>query len=534
MARRGPLVESLESRQLMSAVTFTIDPTLSSLVLGGTAVGSPIVAQGTGGLTTTYGGSILANVTSASIQFTGGVAKANNGGSWAPAGVAATGLATMTAPANYGATDSVFGFKAFLAVRNAGGTITSNALPIAADGTFAASAESLAITTGEADYSIPASSAQSSSISMVGAHGTNKSTTKSKLVIGANGQATLTISLDVIAPFTFLSTNDVQAELKGTIVAHGMVSQPVVGSIAGIVYNDANGNTTKDTGETGLAGVTLFVDANKNGIKDTTETVTAVTNSTGVYKFAGLAAGTYRIAQVVPTGYRIDAPAVKFYDVVVGAGANVTASAFADTKTGLISGNVFNDVNASGTKDGTEGAFAGLSVYIDANKNGIKDVTEKSVTTDSKGNYILPPLAAGTYRISVATTLPTTTATGTQITAPTIKYVDVALASGQIATGKNFGVVKTVLLSGKVLNDATSAPLAGVRVFIDVAGTGMFTSTDPSVLTTAAGTWSLVEPAGKKYILRAVLAGDRTVVPATGSFTVTPTTSQAFTFRLKK
>ncbi len=49
--------------------------------------------------------------------------------------------------------------------------------------------------------------------------------------------------------------------------------------ISGNVYNDDNGNSVKDAGDTGLAGRTVYLDTNSNGVLDTT-TVTPQTFST--------------------------------------------------------------------------------------------------------------------------------------------------------------------------------------------------------------------------------------------------------------
>jgi peptidyl-prolyl cis-trans isomerase A (cyclophilin A) len=100
-------------------------------------------------------------------------------------------------------------------------------------------------------------------------------------------------------------------------------------TIAGQVFSDTNGNGKLDTGEPGLAGVKVYIDANKNGKLDTGE-VTTTTDSTGKYAFSGLTAGTYRIEEVLPSGYRLTGPTAGFYDVKTIAGTTVTAGNFLD------------------------------------------------------------------------------------------------------------------------------------------------------------------------------------------------------------
>jgi hypothetical protein len=70
-------------------------------------------------------------------------------------------------------------------------------------------------------------------------------------------------------------------------------------SIFGTVYSDANRNGQVDSGESGLAGVTvqLFV----NGATAAVQSITTIAD--GSYSFTGLATGTYRIVQAQPQRY---------------------------------------------------------------------------------------------------------------------------------------------------------------------------------------------------------------------------------------
>src|SRR4051812_19998207 len=52
-----------------------------------------------------------------------------------------------------------------------------------------------------------------------------------------------------------------------------------------------------------------------------------------------------------------------------------------------VAGNCFNDVNLDGVRQSTEAALSGRRVYADANKNDKFDTGEKSVLSDSSGNY---------------------------------------------------------------------------------------------------------------------------------------------------
>lgn len=81
------------------------------------------------------------------------------------------------------------------------------------------------------------------------------------------------------------------------------------GSIAGTVWDDADGDGIRDAGEAGLAGRTVFLDANGNGVPDLDGgEATATTGADGSYSFADLAFGTYTVAQLVPDHWQQTAP----------------------------------------------------------------------------------------------------------------------------------------------------------------------------------------------------------------------------------
>lgn len=79
-------------------------------------------------------------------------------------------------------------------------------------------------------------------------------------------------------------------------------------AISGQVVNDANNNGTKNSGETGIAGVTvsLYTDVNNNGIYDSsTDTLVGsptTTDANGNYHFLGVAAGNYLVVETDPSG----------------------------------------------------------------------------------------------------------------------------------------------------------------------------------------------------------------------------------------
>lgn len=86
------------------------------------------------------------------------------------------------------------------------------------------------------------------------------------------------------------------------------------GSISGTKWNDLNGNGTRDSGEPGIAGWTIYADANHNGQLDVNEP-SAVTDSTGRYTLSGLAAGEYTIGEVAQSGWEQMSPGAASYPI---------------------------------------------------------------------------------------------------------------------------------------------------------------------------------------------------------------------------
>lgn len=209
------------------------------------------------------------------------------------------------------------------------------------------------------------------------------------------------------------------------------------GSIAGNLFNDLNGDGARQTGEGNLSGRTFYLDTNKNGKVDTGEAKTT-TDASGNYKFSNLAANaTYRVRELLPTGWRVSLPTPNwFYDVPIASGQNVTGKNFADTQRIRIAGNVFNDANGNKVKDATETGLSGWRVYIDLNNNGKFDSTEANKITDSAGNYLFNGLKAGTWRVRVA---PPAGVTGFTTTTPAGGVFTITLAAGGISNNNLFG-----------------------------------------------------------------------------------------------
>jgi len=79
-------------------------------------------------------------------------------------------------------------------------------------------------------------------------------------------------------------------------------------SIAGTVFNDANGNGTFDPRENALTGVQMFIDLTGTGVFVLGTDPTATTDINGNYSFTNLPAGQYMVLEVAPAGFAVTSP----------------------------------------------------------------------------------------------------------------------------------------------------------------------------------------------------------------------------------
>jgi hypothetical protein len=218
----------------------------------------------------------------------------------------------------------------------------------------------------------------------------------------------------------------------------GTVTAPIVGgSISGNLFNDLNANGVKNTGEGNLSSRTVYIDLDNDLVLDANEKSTT-TDSNGNYKLAALAAGTYKVRQVLPAGWTQTTPSNGYgINVTLSTNQNVTGKNFGSrqaTATASISGTVFNDLNDNGVKNTGELGIQGRTVFIDLDNDYTLDANEKWATTDGSGNYILSGLVAGTYKVR------TLQPAGWVQTTPANGYgLNVTLSAGQKVTAKLFG-----------------------------------------------------------------------------------------------
>ncbi|MCW1885552.1 carboxypeptidase regulatory-like domain-containing protein [Luteolibacter flavescens] len=265
------------------------------------------------------------------------------------------------------------------------------------------------------------------------------------------------------------------------------------GTISGGIFNDTNGNGTRDPGETGLPGVdVLITDVNGN-----TQTVTTGANGEWV---ATVPPGRVDI-DIVDTDPQIPAGATKTTGddptfVIAQPGVNVpvpgTVGFFqAATVTGVL----YADTNGNGVRDAGEQGLPDITVLITdslnaartavTDANGVWTVSVPPGTTVAKVDTLDPQFPAGVIQREGTDPTTVTAVAGTTVSAGNDGYFLPAQLTGTIYRDVN----------GNATRDGGENGLAGVIVRItDSLGTVR------DVVTNAAGVWTVSVPPGETVV----------------------------------
>lgn len=183
---------------------------------------------------------------------------------------------------------------------------------------------------------------------------------------------------------------------QNSAACFGVTTKPQPGSIGCSVFDDANQNGTHDTDEKGLGGVTIRLFNDKDE-----EVASTTTAADGSYSFADLVPGTYKVSQVLPSGYSNTTPVERSTTVLSGKNASACFGVLpAKAKPGSVGCSVFDDADKNGQRDPGEGGLAGVTVrLLDASGKLLS-----TTTSATDGTYGFPDLAPGTY--TVETDLP--------------------------------------------------------------------------------------------------------------------------------
>ena len=310
--------------------------------------------------------------------------------------------------------------------------------------------------------------------------------------------------------------------------------------INGRVFNDVDSDGIRDSGDLGLAGVTVKV--SKNGVV----VGNFVTGQSGEYSLSGLEAGTYTVTQTVLSGYTATAPASGSYTVTLTTGQVVGDKLFGQHKNNevpqkfQVRGRLWNDTDNDGIWDIPAEVASGVrTVFIDTNRNGALDSGEKSTQSNSEGVYEFGGLVAGEYPI--ARVLPA----GYHLTNGTngkpyfvVNVTTFNLDNINLGSAANVEPVKTATITGVVFNDTDKDGIwddgeerSGVRtVFIDANGNKKLDDGEKSVQSNSEGRYTFSGLAAGTYrITRVFPSGFKLSNNNDGFITITVAAGQAKT-----
>lgn len=178
-----------------------------------------------------------------------------------------------------------------------------------------------------------------------------------------------------------------------------------------------------------------------------------------------------------------------------------------DDDAGSISGRIFKDRDADGTRDSNDAGHAGVRVFADLDKDGKFDrIDEPSMLTDGNGKYTIPGLPPGSYRVREI--IPK----GFRRTRPAKAYYNTTLDPAENVDGKDFGNTQKVLISGRVFrDDDADAQLddgeQGMKnwtVYIDLDRDGKLGDNEPTDVTDETGRWSFDDLDAGVFVVRIV------------------------------
>ncbi|MCY2927241.1 MAG: LEPR-XLL domain-containing protein, partial [Planctomycetota bacterium] len=241
----------------------------------------------------------------------------------------------------------------------------------------------------------------------------------------------------------------------GHTVASNAFNVVVPSEIHGSQWCDLDGDGVWDAGELPLAGWTIFIDADHDGKWDAGEQA-QVTDANGRYTFPYLAAGTYRVGEVVQPGWTQTHPGgAGTMAVTLGVGQVATGVDFANwiVSPSEIHGTKWSDLDGDGARDVNEPTLAGWTIYLDTNHNAQRDAGEPSQVTSADGQYAFTYLPVGTY--TVGEVMPS----GWVQTWPSAAGTTNVIVNGGVETGNLAGwTIQKSGVGNVVINDGSYVP----------------------------------------------------------------------------
>lgn len=296
------------------------------------------------------------------------------------------------------------------------------------------------------------------------------------------------------------------------------------GEIRGVVFEDKDGNRTRNAGEEALLNWAVYLDVNNNTRHDSGEPL--VRSTADGYAFTAVASGTHYVRLLATSN--LTSPTTGTHVVILTTdetvqrdfgvrwvpstpGENPSVPPPVTTvpppvpppaeeptlpTLGTISGYFFDDLNFNGTQDSGEMGVRGSRVFIDINQNGKLDRREPRRKTGDDGFYGFTDLPSGTFAVSL------NVGRGHRLSfSDGVEYVElepgahVALNVAATRTGQVSGVLHEDSNGNRRL-DAGDAAIPRGEVFVDINGNRVKDDGEPTAIADELGRFSIVAGSG--------------------------------------
>ena len=314
-------------------------------------------------------------------------------------------------------------------------------------------------------------------------------------------------------PTGFITAEGRPAVAQTIVVRNGVHNvdyfnlQPVDGSVAGTLFNDADGNGLFGSAELPLAGWTVYLDANNSNTLDATE-LQVITAADGTYAFNPLPYGSKNLRVITPVNWAVTNPPNGFSTFRLLNGENRTGVNFGvRERVGTIRGYVWNDANGDGFQSVDEPPQSGVTVFLDANLDGLLNADEPSTVSAADGSWEFLKVPVGNVNVSEVPPPGWITAVGRPATS-TVNVTIGGLSTAaffnlQPLTGSVSGVVFDDVNADGILN-GTDSLLQGWTIYADSNANGILDPTEPSTATDLLGAYTLTNLPYGNIIIRQV------------------------------
>jgi uncharacterized protein (DUF2141 family) len=263
------------------------------------------------------------------------------------------------------------------------------------------------------------------------------------------------------------------ADRKGATMVFGDLKE---GTVSGTVFEDRNGNGTRDAGERGIGGVIVSLTDEGGSTRENT------TTSDGSYAFTGVDPGDYTLKKEDVDGFVSITPDEVTLGMVSSGSKTVN---FGNMAKGTVSGSVFEDENGNAVQDAGEPGIGGVTVEL-TYPNG----TVREQITTSDGSYMFSDAGAGEHTVRKTNPDGFMSLTPDEVTAILDVGGSSSVSFGILAKGKVSGTIFEDR-NGNGFRDDGERGLGGVTVtLISAAGeeTVQTSMSDGSYAFTGVGT----------------------------------------------